>query len=199
MSDCRARRIMKGFRSCGRRDHNSCMMFLSLFGSAPGLPYGEALLFSIFLERFAPLLQGLVQGEFAWYDWPMESTAIEFAYAVYDRYVKSVRTSLDAWAMTAWGFCPPKKSSVWAAGRRASISAEECPPAQDSPSRRRCARTCRRPWPRGRLCRSAVRAHRLRSPVRGLPGSIIALVVPTASCRRSSKGRRSRPWNRTAR
>ena len=34
-------------------------------GSAPGLPYGEALLFSIFLERFAPLLQGLVQGEFA--------------------------------------------------------------------------------------------------------------------------------------
>ena len=65
MSDCRARRIMKGFRSCGRHDHNSCMMFLSLFGSAPGLPYGEALLFSIFLERFAPLLQGLVQGEFA--------------------------------------------------------------------------------------------------------------------------------------
>lgn len=44
----------------------------------------------------------------------MESTAIEFAYAMYDRYVKSVRTSLDAWAMTVWGFCPPKKSSVWA-------------------------------------------------------------------------------------
>ena len=45
------------------------MMFLSLFGSEPGRhpayrtvkPY----LFSIFLERFAPLLQGLVQGEFA--------------------------------------------------------------------------------------------------------------------------------------
>lgn len=36
-------------------------------------------------------------------------------------------------------------------------------------------------------------------PVRGLPGSIIALVVTTASRRRSSKGRRSRPWNRTAR
>ena len=33
----------------------------------------------------------------------------------------------------------------------------------------------------------------------GIPGSIIALVVPTASCRRASKGRRSRPWNRTAR
>gem|GEM_PF-4863317 len=173
MSDCRARRIMKGFRSCGRHDHISCMMFLSLFGSEPGRhpayrtvkpsssPY--------FLSDSPHCCRASCKVSLPWYDWPMESTAIEFAYAVYDRYVKSVRTSLDAWAMTAWGFCPPKKSSVWAAGRRASISAEECPPAQDSPSHRRRARTCRRPWPHGRLCRSAVRAHRLRSPRSGPP------------------------------
>lgn len=152
-------------------------MFLSLFGSAPGLPYGEALLFSIFLERFAPLLQGLVQGEFAWYDWPMESTAIEFAYAVYDRYVKSVRTSLDAWAMTAWGFCPPKKSSVWprvaerrfqrrnALLRKIRLHAVA---VRERVGGLGLAVVCA-----GRQCERTASV----LPVRGLPGSIIALVV----------------------
>lgn len=39
----------------------------------------------------------------------MESTAIEFAYAVYDRYVKSVRTSLDALGDDGVGLLPSEE------------------------------------------------------------------------------------------
>lgn len=119
-----------------------------------------------------------MQGEFAWYDWPMESTAIEFAYAVYDRYVKSVRTSLDAWAMTAWGFCPPKKSSVWArycwspsvdfSGEMPSKIHLHAVAVRERVGGLGLAVVCA-----GRQCERTASV----LPVRGLPGSIIALVV----------------------
>lgn len=128
------------------------------------------------------------------------NSRIEFAYAVYDRYVKSVRTSLDAWAMTAWGFCPPKKSSVWA--RYCGSPSVDFSGGMPSKIRLHAVAVRERVGGLGLAVVCADRqCERTASvlPVRGLSGSIIALVVPTASCRRSSKGRRSRPWNRTAR
>lgn len=108
----------------------------------------------------------------------MESTAIEFAYAVYDRYVKSVRTSLDAWAMTAWGFCPPKKSSVWArycgspsvdfSGGMPSKIHLHAVAVRERVGGLGLAVVCA-----GRQCERTASV----LPVRGLPGSIIALVV----------------------